>query len=331
MTRGDSKRLGPAGSDLPVGYEETPHGTSFLTPPPSGEPPLPFDEVVERVQAALPPDFPTDLSKVLVGLDVDGTLITARGASARVRRLYHELCEAGAHLVITTGRGRWATQPVLEELGQQRGVSACSNGAVLISWDLTETGRNTILATHEFIADEAIERVVRAIPDALLAVEVPEGYLVNRPFPVGELREDHWVVPYERLMGQSTTKLIVRAPRMGIQAFGRALNKSGACINHEVFVGWTAWADICIKGCTKANALSELSDIFGLPYSGTVAVGDGSNDIEMIRWARVGVAMGGASRHIKDEADVVTAAVENDGSAAVLQALLLHAEGSFSL
>ena len=44
----------------------------------------------------------------------------------------------------------------------------------------------------------------------------------------------------------------------------------------------------------------------------------------MIRWANFGVVMGGASEIIKAEGDHVTGAVENDGAAAVIRALLDH-------
>ena len=91
---------------------------------------------------------------------------------------------------------------------------------------------------------------------------------------------------------------------------------------HEVFVGWTSWADIEPLGVTKATGLESLRARLGVPASGTVAVGDGTNDIAMIEWAAFGVAMGGASEEVRAHADHVTAAVENDGAAAVMHGIM---------
>ncbi|QWW19498.1 HAD family phosphatase [Schaalia sp. 19OD2882] len=308
----------------PTPRSEVPHGTTFLTPPPSGERALPFEEQVARARAALPEGFPTDLSEVLVAVDVDGTLITAAGASARVRSAYHDLLDAGGHVVVSTGRGRWAARPVLGDLGERRGFSACSNGALLVEWDLEAPEGGRILRSHVFSPRRAIMMVQRVVPEALFGVEVPEGYLVNALFPEGELLEHHRVVPVEELWARPTTKLVVRVPGMDTGRFEQLLGQSGLGGDHEVFVGWTSWADVCAKGCTKASALEELCGILGVPHGGTVALGDGSNDVDMITWARVGVAMGGAAQWIKDRADLVTGAVENDGSAAVMRAILEH-------
>lgn len=63
-----------------------------------------------------------------------------------------------------------------------------------------------------------------------------------------------------------------------------------------------------------------------MPAAGTVAVGDGTNDIAMIEWAAFGVAMGGASDEVRAHANHVTAAVENDGAAAVMHAIMRRCE-----
>ena len=73
---------------------------------------------------------------------------------------------------------------------------------------------------------------------------------------------------------------------------------------------------------TKASGLEELRVRLDVPGAGTVAVGDGTNDIAMIQWAAFGVAMGGASTEVRSRARHVTAAVENDGAAAVMHALM---------
>lgn len=63
----------------------------------------------------------------------------------------------------------------------------------------------------------------------------------------------------------------------------------------------------------KGSAVRCLSDYLGIPIEDTIAVGDSENDLEMLRAAGVGIAMGNALGYVKDAADDVTKSVEEDG------------------
>lgn len=74
-------------------------------------------------------------------------------------------------------------------------------------------------------------------------------------------------------------------------------------------------ADVVEKGNSKADGLRRLAAYFGEKedLSDTVAFGDSMNDIEVIREAGIGVAMGNAIEALKEAADYVTAPIEEDG------------------
>ncbi len=69
---------------------------------------------------------------------------------------------------------------------------------------------------------------------------------------------------------------------------------------------------------SKASALEVVRERLGVDAGDTAAVGDGRNDLEMLRWATCGVAMGQAPAEVQDAADEVTGAFEDDGLADVL-------------
>jgi len=59
--------------------------------------------------------------------------------------------------------------------------------------------------------------------------------------------------------------------------------------------------------------MEAICNHFGIRQEETVAFGDGANDIEMLEWAGVGVAMGNAEQVVKNHADMVTTTVDEEG------------------
>ncbi|WP_206192509.1 HAD family hydrolase [Scrofimicrobium canadense] len=290
---------------------------NLLSPPLSGLPETPFEQLVDEAAASLP-GLPEDPSDLLFALDIDGTLLHPGGVTPRVFDALQEAQEVGAHVVIATGRGVASTAPVVNEVALTHGWTVCSNGALTLRWE----GEPEVATRHDFDPREVAEQVLQAIPSALLARdEEALGLLVSAPFPRGELLFHQVANDLEEVIGRRTTKLVVRAPEMDREHFAQMMHllELEGC---ELSVGWTAWADIGPMGVTKASALEDLAVALGVPSHGTIAIGDGMNDIAMLRWAAHGVAMGSADSAVINAADATTGPVEHDGAAAVIRAVL---------
>ena len=80
--------------------------------------------------------------------------------------------------------------------------------------------------------------------------------------------------------------------------------------------------DILDGGISKAKGISIISEELDIPREEVIAVGDNINDIEMIEYAGLGVAMGNAPEKVKDKADYVTTSNNDDGLARFLENLL---------
>jgi hydroxymethylpyrimidine pyrophosphatase-like HAD family hydrolase len=83
-------------------------------------------------------------------------------------------------------------------------------------------------------------------------------------------------------------------------------------------IGYTAWLDIMPEGVSKAAGLDKVGFRLGVGRADVLAVGDGHNDMEMLRWAGLGVAMGQSPDDVKAVADLVAEPVDDDGVATLL-------------
>ncbi len=260
---------------------------------------------------------------LLVALDVDGTLLSyTEDLSAEVAGAVAAVRDAGHHLVIATGRSVHATVPVARRLGIETGWLVCSNGSVTVRLDASLPLGYEIHDEITFDPAPALRLLHAQMPDALFAVEdVGIGFRMNRLFPDGELHGVHRVVDLDDLAGAHVTRLIVRSPGHTTAEF-HALVLATGLADVTYAIGWTAWMDIAPHGVTKASALERVRTRLGVLPEHTVAVGDGSNDVDMLRWAGRGVAMGHAPQDVLDAADDVTGTIEEDGAAVVLRSLL---------
>jgi len=78
-------------------------------------------------------------------------------------------------------------------------------------------------------------------------------------------------------------------------------------------------------GVSKGDALRRLAGYLGISQAEVMAIGDQNNDISMIVWAGLGVAMGNASQAVKAIADWVAPPVEEDGAAVAIERFVLNA------
>lgn len=250
----------------------------------------------------------------LVALDIDGTLVDHDGVlPTPVREAVGRVVAAGVPVVLATGRAWHGTQSVFDELGLPPGLAVASNGAVTVSYPPQE-----IVQAVTFDPREVIDRVIEFAPSTLIAVEeIGRGYRLSAPFPDGDLTGEIVVEDPDQLGARPVTRIILRDPSRSDDDFLALAERLGL---REVtyFVGWSAWLDIAPHGVTKASALAGVAATLGVPASRVLAFGDGRNDVEMLRWAGRGLAIGGAVAEVVAAADAVTDSFADGGPVAEL-------------
>lgn len=261
----------------------------------------------------------------VVALDIDGTIFTAGHGAANntveevvapaVRAAVDRAIEAGAHVVLATGRSTFGITRVLDMLDLPRdpdgqALAVASNGSVTFSYPPVE-----VLSAVTFDASQVVRLLLEHVPQALVAVEeIGVGYRVNRHFPEGEITGEMTLQPVDQLISEPVTRVIIRDPHSSEQDFVELAERLGLQgINY--YIGWTAWLDLAPSGVSKATGLKAICSRLGVAAADVLAIGDGRNDVEMLRWAGRGVAMGQAPLEVQEAADFVTATVNDDGAA----------------
>jgi Cof subfamily protein (haloacid dehalogenase superfamily) len=262
----------------------------------------------------------------LVALDIDGTLLkwiegagtTYEQISPQVYDAVHRTLDAGVHIVLASGRSPHGMTRIADLLDLHTADAeplwvVASNGAVVFRYPPFE-----VVHEETFDAAPAVAAVLEHHPTALVAVEERGvGYRVSRPFPDGELSGEMTQADVEDLVSGPVSRVIIRDPDATADDFVVLAEKLGLH-GTDYVVGWTAWLDLAPVGVSKAFGLARVADELGVDASDVLALGDGRNDIEMLRWAGRGVAMGQAVDAVQEAADGVTGTVHDEGVATEL-------------
>ena len=263
----------------------------------------------------------------LVAIDVDGTLPAwsevveevPSPAGSKLHKSLRGVRDAGAHIVLCSGRSPQGITRVVDRLGLfdqggERVWMVAGNGTMVCRYAPLD-----IVREEAFDAGPAVRAFLERRPAALVAVEHRGvGYRLTAPFPAGELPGEMIVTDLTELLARPVSRVIIRDPAATSDEFLRLLGELDLpSADHSV--GWSAWLDLTPVGVSKKSGLRHVCAELGLAASDVLAIGDGRNDIEMLRWAGRGVAVGQAPPEVRAAADAVTEAAEDDGVAHELQ------------
>lgn len=272
--------------------------------------------------------------RLLVALDVDGTVIHEDETLSPAVAEAIAAAEADGHeVMLATGRS-WATaQPILARLGIRPAYVVCSNGAVTLAReDVAEAPRDPRDDDSGYLREfvevfdpsDVLETIAGHLAGSSYMVEDAWG---NRRYTEGVVDwslEGAEQVGFDDLATTPASRVVVVSPEDDDRDFLAVVERMGL---HRVSysVGWTAWLDLAPEGVTKATALERVRERLGIPRSLVLAVGDGRNDIDMLEWAAAGggrgAAMGQAPGEVLAAANLVIGSVEDDGLAELLGSL----------
>ncbi|MEA4970512.1 MAG: Cof-type HAD-IIB family hydrolase [Candidatus Pelethousia sp.] len=250
--------------------------------------------------------------KLLV-LDIDDTLTTAASREIPARNLaaIHRAQQAGIHITVATGRGYLGASYIWRRLGLQGPV--INYGGALVM----DTRTDQPIHTAE-VQPELVTEVLELAAASKLHVHLYQGDTVvyEKESAYGEAYANKLGLPYlvdpdiRRKVWHNVPKVLIvteddRAKRMipALQKqYAGRLKVSGSSPGFIEFNNPTAH---------KGSAAAFVAEHLGFTQAQTVAVGDNSLDLEMIRWAGLGCAVGNAEPEIRAVADLVLPACED--------------------
>lgn len=260
----------------------------------------------------------------LLAIDLDGTLLDPNGmVRPVVRDAIATVREAGVTVVIATGRSPMGARDVCLELGLS-GPQITMNGAVFGSPTTGEIAWARRIEPEEVRAHLAFARSWGLSPTLCLM----DGFAVERPaMSTGPIDVPHFVLEsklrvepsLDSLAGEAVIRTYFPTGPTDHTTVVRALQaRFGASAS-------VVWADdlgveLLSRGTNKGRALATVARTMGIAREETAAIGDGPNDLQLLRVAGTSAAMWNAPPNVRVEATFVVPTSAEDG---VLDALRL--------
>lgn len=244
----------------------------------------------------------------LIALDLDGTLLTSDKRISEANKKALSLARAkGVYIVLTTGRPLQAIGGFLEELD----LLGKNNYSITFNGGLVQENTGLVLGKNGFTIEDV--RAIRQVTNQLdLPLDVLHGgdvyslpsvheslYLICNPLLNKIMTTDDELsmdIVYNKAVSAVDAEFLDKQiPKIPAELYDRfEIFKS-----RDILLEWSP------KGVHKANGLMKLIEHLGIDRSEVMACGDEGNDLSMVEWAGLGVAMANATDELKSVAKVI--------------------------
>ncbi len=272
--------------------------------------------------------------------DVDGTLVPASNQISPILiKEVERFVDAGFHFTLATGRNFAGVQRLLRSIPVTDPIVLC-NGAYVYD-ALTHT--DSYVSIPNEIALELLSRLLRLTNVVVYVDTADRTFWVSRvsaqsePYAmVEQLKPRMFTHANELISHQDIVKVGVKLldathqTRLQIHELLECLERELPKQLHYCFsspnylefmrVGVSKWSGIQVSQSLRSRRKGDV----------LIAVGDEHNDVEMVKHAHIGVAMGNAVDAVKQAADHCIGSVDNDGMAHFLRSLRTQIQTVFS-
>ena len=268
----------------------------------------------------------------LVASDLDGTLLNKnKEITPRLFEALEKLDELGIYFVPSTGRPFGTVPKAIKELPFLKYVIT-SNGATI--YDATEQ-KNII---ENYLTPEAVDAVIEVAKELPI---ITEYFIEGKAFIAKAVYDD--LSPFDLT---ESHEFYIKNSRTPVEDFWNEMKRNNAVLENinlvfkdmelrkeiwdrlkalglaSVTAATTKNIEITSLYATKAQALEKLCEVLGFGRENVLAMGDGDNDMPMIQFAGIGVAMANGEEHIKQAADIIADDCNDFGAAKILEQII---------
>ncbi len=272
----------------------------------------------------------------LVAIDMDGTLLNnEKKIMPKQKEAIKKAIDKGVEIVICTGRPKFGAMPLYEslELGNKNEYIILNNGCSIYKTknmeliDYFELSKEEIKWLYSLKKDFNIDFTITTEEHFYFVAEEDE-------IPNERTVFDSKVVfcPLTKISVDEAIKSKEIVFKGMFTGEPEDINKFEASLTEDMKekIAFIRSQSYIVEALPlNANKKTGLQKLLGkleekIEIKDIMTIGDENNDIEMLEFAGIGVAMGNAKQHIKDKADYVTDTNENDGVAKVIEKFILN-------
>ena len=256
----------------------------------------------------------------LIAIDMDGTLLNSKKELLDETKQYFKNFHnknTETLLVLCTGRPETGIRPYLKDLGylEENHYIISQNGANIYE---SQTGKRVMDA---FVDSAAIQKWIELGKKHGISVmgagvdyyysfdEDPTEWMeFDVKLVSGKLKR----IPTEESLNTDFYKILLMGDEEQLNEFETYIPEAW---RDEFYVvrSQKYLVEVLTKGVNKAFGLEKLAKELNIQPSEIAAIGDAANDIEMLEYAGLAIAMGNGSEEVKAISDIVTDTNENNG------------------
>lgn len=264
------------------------------------------------------------MSIKLVAIDLDGTLLNSQHQiSPVVKEAITQAKQKGVHIILASGRPFSGISPYLRELDLNTADNYCisNNGSVIHQANdgshlaenlldfadfqyFEELARNVGVHMHA-LADNSMFTANRHISHYTVA----DAYLTHTPLIYCPVNEMDSSLEFTKLM------IIDHPEKLDI---GISYIPENVFDNYSLTRTSPYFLEVSNKTSSKGAALQCICEKLGITPDKVMSIGDQNNDIQMLQYASVSVAMGNALEPIRQMVKFVTTTNDEDGVAVAI-------------
>ncbi|ADV42584.1 Cof-type HAD-IIB family hydrolase [Bacteroides helcogenes] len=260
----------------------------------------------------------------LLVLDLDGTLTNSKKEiSPRNLHSLLQLQQSGVRLVLASGRPTYGIAPLAEQLQmkEHNGYILSYNGGEIIDWSTGELLYKNLLPDDVlpilYQASTHNRQTILTYDNEFVLTENPDDPYVQKEAFLNKMQIRHIGNFLQETPRPLPKCLIVGEPEQLIKTETELSQRLQTQIS--VYRSEPYFLELVPLGIDKARSLAVLLNKLGIPREEMMAMGDGYNDLSMIKYAGLGVAMNNAQTSVKEAADYIAPSNDEDGVAITIE------------